>query len=140
MAPAPVVLTGTIVDFVDDNREVAWCVLKHRVTLDLRYEAWAITHCSILHSTAETQRVLRLVHAMQDAIGAAPTAVFTLLLSSLKPSQQRCSVGIRGARGGVLILLQVGNRGRHPTKHVIHTERHHVAPEGRVKATKAAGR
>ena len=141
---APVVLTGTIVDFVDDNRggRLVRFEAQGDHTLDEAiHEAGHVPLPPYITQYEGDPEKYQTVYAMQDEhSAAAPTAglhftpelIETIKTKGVQWASVELEVGIDTFR-----LVTEDD----PTKHVIHTERYHVAPEvvEAVKATKAAG-
>ena len=141
---APVVLTGTIVDFVDDNRggRLVRFEAQGDCTLDEAiHEAGHVPLPPYITQYEGDPEKYQTVYAMQDEhSAAAPTAglhftpelIETIKAKGVQWASVELEVGIDTFR-----LVTEDD----PTKHVIHTERYHVAPEvvEAVKATKAAG-
>ena len=141
---APVVLTGTIVDFVDDNRGgrlVRFEAQGDRTLDEAIHEAGHVPLPPYITQYEGDPEKYQTVYAMQDEhSAAAPTAglhftpelIETIKAKGVQWASVELEVGIDTFR-----LVTEDD----PTKHVIHTERYHVAPEvvEAVKATKAAG-
>ena len=141
---APVVLTGTIVDFVDDNRGgrlVRFEAPGDRTLDEAIHEAGHFPLPPYITQYEGDPEKYQTVYAMQDEhSAAAPTAglhftpelIETIKAKGVQWASVELEVGIDTFR-----LVTEDD----PTKHVIHTERYHVAPEvvEAVKATKAAG-
>ena len=141
---APVVLTGTIVDFVDDNRGgrlVRFEAQGDRTLDEAIHEAGHVPLPPDITQYEGDPEKYQTVYAMQDEhSAAAPTAglhftpelIETIKAKGVQWASVELEVGIDTFR-----LVTEDD----PTKHVIHTERYHVAPEvvEAVKATKAAG-
>ncbi len=141
---APVVLTGTIVDFVDDNRGgrlVRFEAQGDRTLDEAIHEAGHVPLPPYITQYEGDPEKYQTVYAMQDEhSAAAPTAglhftpelIETIKVKGVQWASVELEVGIDTFR-----LVTEDD----PTKHVIHTERYHVAPEvvEAVKATKAAG-
>lgn len=141
---APVVLTGTIVDFVDDNRGgrlVRFEAQGNRTLDEAIHEAGHVPLPPYITQYEGDPEKYQTVYAMQDEhSAAAPTAglhftpelIETIKAKGVQWASVELEVGIDTFR-----LVTEDD----PTKHVIHTERYHVAPEvvEAVKATKAAG-
>lgn len=141
---APVVLTGTIVDFVDDNRGgrlVRFEAQGDRTLDEAIHEAGHVPLPPYITQYEGDPEKYQTVYAMQDEhSAAAPTAglhftpelIETIKAKGVQWASVELEVGIDTFR-----LVTEDD----PTKHVIHTERYHVAPEvvETVKATKAAG-
>ena len=141
---APVVLTGTIVDFVDDNRGgrlVRFEAQGERTLDEAIHEAGHVPLPPYITQYEGDPEKYQTVYAMQDEhSAAAPTAglhftpklIETIKAKGVQWASVELEVGIDTFR-----LVTEDD----PTKHVIHTERYHVAPEvvEAVKATKAAG-
>ena len=141
---APVVLTGTIVDFVDDNRGgrlVRFEAQGDRTLDEAIHEAGHVPLPPYITQYEGDPEKYQTVYAMQDEhSAAAPTAglhftpelIETIKAKGVQWASVELEVGIDTFR-----LVTEDD----PTKHVIHTERYHVAPEvvKAVKATKAAG-
>lgn len=141
---APVVLTGTIVDFVDDNRGgrlVRFEAQGDRTLDETIHEAGHVPLPPYITQYEGDPEKYQTVYAMQDEhSAAAPTAglhftpelIETIKAKGVQWASVELEVGIDTFR-----LVTEDD----PTKHVIHTERYHVAPEvvEAVKATKAAG-
>lgn len=141
---APVVLTGTIVDFVDDNRGgrlVRFEAQGDRTLDEAIHEAGHVPLPPYITQYEGDPEKYQTVYAMQDEhSAAAPTAglhftpelIETIKAKGVQWTSVELEVGIDTFR-----LVTEDD----PTKHVIHTERYHVAPEvvEAVKATKAAG-
>lgn len=141
---APVVLTGTIVDFVDDNRGgrlVRFEAQGDRTLDEAIHEAGHVPLPPYITQYEGDPEKYQTVYAMQDEhSAAAPTAglhftpelIDTIKTKGVQWASVELEVGIDTFR-----LVTEDD----PTKHVIHTERYHVAPEvvEAVKATKAAG-
>ena len=141
---APVVLTGTIVDFVDDNRGgrlVRFEAQGDRTLDEAIHEAGHVPLPPYITQYEGDPEKYQTVYAMQDEhSAAAPTAglhftpelIETIKAKGVQWASVELEVGIDTFR---LVIED------DPTKHVIHTERYHVAPEvvEAVKATKAAG-
>ncbi len=141
---APVVLTGTIVDFVDDNRGgrlVRFEARGDRTLDEAIHEAGHVPLPPYITQYEGDPEKYQTVYAMQDEhSAAAPTAglhftpelIETIKAKGVQWASVELEVGIDTFR-----LVTEDD----PTKHVIHTERYHVAPEvvEAVKATKAAG-
>ena len=141
---APVVLTGTIVDFVDDNRGgrlVRFEAQGDRTLDEAIHEAGHVPLPPYITQYEGDPEKYQTVYAMQDEhSAAAPTAglhftpelIETIKTKGVQWASVELEVGIDTFR-----LVTEDD----PTKHVIHTERYHVAPEvvEAVKATKAAG-
>ena len=141
---APVVLTGTIVDFVDDNRGgrlVRFEAQGDRTLDEAIHEAGHVPLPPYITQYEGDPEKYQTVYAMQDEhSAAAPTAglhftpelIKTIKAKGVQWASVELEVGIDTFR-----LVTEDD----PTKHVIHTERYHVAPEvvEAVKATKAAG-
>ena len=141
---APVVLTGTIVDFVDDNRGgrlVRFEAQGDRTLDEAIHEAGHVPLPPYITRYEGDPEKYQTVYAMQDEhSAAAPTAglhftpelIETIKAKGVRWASVELEVGIDTFR-----LVTEDD----PTKHVIHTERYHVAPEvvEAVKATKAAG-
>ena len=141
---APVVLTGTIVDFVDDNRGgrlVRFEAQEDRTLDEAIHEAGHVPLPPYITQYEGDPEKYQTVYAMQDEhSAAAPTAglhftpelIETIKAKGVQWASVELEVGIDTFR-----LVTEDD----PTKHVIHTERYHVAPEvvEAVKATKAAG-
>lgn len=141
---APVVLTGTIVDFVDDNRGgrlVRFEAQGDRTLDEAIHEAGHVPLPPYITQYEGDPEKYQTVYAMQDEhSAAAPTAglhftpelIETIKARGVQWASVELEVGIDTFR-----LVTEDD----PTKHVIHTERYHVAPEvvEAVKATKAAG-
>ena len=141
---APVVLTGTIVDFVDDNRGgrlVRFEAQGDRTLDEAIHEAGHVPLPPYITQYEGDPEKYQTVYAMQDEhSAAAPTAglhftpelIETIKAKGVQWASVELEVGIDTFR-----LVTEDD----PTKHVIHTERYHVAPEvvEAVKATKANG-
>ena len=141
---APVVLKGTIVDFVDDNRGgrlVRFEAQGDRTLDEAIHEAGHVPLPPYITQYEGDPEKYQTVYAMQDEhSAAAPTAglhftpelIETIKAKGVQWASVELEVGIDTFR-----LVTEDD----PTKHVIHTERYHVAPEvvEAVKATKAAG-
>ena len=141
---APVVLTGTIVDFVDDNRGgrlVRFEAQGDRTLDEAIHEAGHVPLPPYITQYEGDPEKYQTVYAMQDEhSAAAPTAglhftpelIETIKAKGVQWASVELEVGIDTFR-----LVTEDD----PTKHVIHTERYHVAPEvvEAVKATKATG-
>ena len=141
---APVVLTGTIVDFVDDNRGgrlLRFEAQGDRTLDEAIHEAGHVPLPPYITQYEGDPEKYQTVYAMQDEhSAAAPTAglhftpelIETIKAKGVQWASVELEVGIDTFR-----LVTEDD----PTKHVIHTERYHVAPEvvEAVKATKAAG-
>lgn len=141
---ASVVLTGTIVDFVDDNRGgrlVRFEAQGDRTLDEAIHEAGHVPLPPYITQYEGDPEKYQTVYAMQDEhSAAAPTAglhftpelIETIKAKGVQWASVELEVGIDTFR-----LVTEDD----PTKHVIHTERYHVAPEvvEAVKATKAAG-
>lgn len=141
---APVVLTGTIVDFVDDNRGgrlVRFEAQGDRTLDEAIHEAGHVPLPPYITQYEGDPEKYQTVYAMQDEhSAAAPTAglhftpelIETIKAKGVQWTSVELEVGIDTFR-----LVTEDD----PTNHVIHTERYHVAPEvvEAVKATKAAG-
>ena len=141
---APVVLTGTIVDFVDDNRGgrlVRFEAQGDRTLDEAIHEAGHVPLPPYITQYEGDPEKYQTVYAMQDEhSAAAPTAglhftpelIETIKAKGVQWASVELEVGIDTFR-----LVTEDD----PTKHVIHTERYHVAPEvvEAVKATKASG-
>ena len=141
---APVVLTGTIVDFVDDNRGgrlVRFEAQGERTLDEAIHEAGHVPLPPYITQYEGDPEKYQTVYAMQDEhSAAAPTAglhftpklIETIKAKGVQWASVELEVGIDTFR-----LVTEDD----PTKHVIHTERYHVAPEvvEAVKATKASG-
>lgn len=141
---APVVLTGTIVDFVDDNRGgrlVRFEAQGERTLDEAIHEAGHVPLPPYITQYEGDPEKYQTVYAMQDEhSAAAPTAglhftpklIETIKAKGVQWASVELEVGIDTFR-----LVTEDD----PTKHVIHTERYHVAPEvvEAVKATKVAG-
>ena len=141
---APVVLTGTIVDFVDDNRGgrlVRFEAQGDRTLDEAIHEAGHVPLPPYITQYEGDPEKYQTVYAMQDEhSAAAPTAglhftpelIETIKAKGVQWASVELEVGIDTFR-----LVTEDD----PTKHVIHTERYHVAPEvvEAVKTTKAAG-
>ena len=141
---APVVLTGTIVDFVDDNRGgrlVRFEAQGDRTLDEAIHEAGHVPLPPYITQYEGDPEKYQTVYAMQDEhSAAAPTAglhftpelIKTIKAKGVQWASVELEVGIDTFR-----LVTEDD----PTKHVIHTERYHVASEvvEAVKATKAAG-
>ena len=141
---APVVLTGAIVDFVDDNkggRLVRFEAQGDRTLDEAIHEAGHVPLPPYITQYEGDPEKYQTVYAMQDEhSAAAPTAglhftpelIETIKAKGVQWASVELEVGIDTFR-----LVTEDD----PTKHVIHTERYHVAPEvvEAVKATKAAG-
>ena len=141
---APVVLTGTIVDFVDYNRGgrlVRFEAQGDRTLDEAIHEAGHVPLPPYITQYEGDPEKYQTVYAMQDEhSAAAPTAglhftpelIETIKAKGVQWASVELEVGIDTFR-----LVTEDD----PTKHVIHTERYHVAPEvvEAVKATKAAG-
>lgn len=141
---APVVLTGTIVDFVDDNRGgrlVRFEAQGERTLDEAIHEAGHVPLPPYITQYEGDPEKYQTVYAMQDEhSAAAPTAglhftpklIETIKAKGVQWASVELEVGIDTFR-----LVTEDD----PTKHVIHTERYHVAPEvvEAVKATKATG-
>ena len=141
---APVVLPGTIVDFVDDNRGgrlVRFEAQGDRTLDEAIHEAGHVPLPPYITQYEGDPEKYQTVYAMQDEhSAAAPTAglhftpelIETIKAKGVQWASVELEVGIDTFR-----LVTEDD----PTKHVIHTERYHVAPEvvEAVKATKAAG-
>ena len=141
---APVVLTGTIVDFVDDNRGgrlVRFEAQGDRTLDEAIHEAGHVPLPPYITQYEGDPEKYQTVYAMQDEhSAAAPTAglhftpelIETIKAKGVQWTSVELEVGIDTFR-----LVTEDD----PTKHVIHTERYHVAPDvvEAVKATKAAG-
>ena len=141
---APVVLTGTIVDFVDDNRGgrlVRFEAQGDRTLDEAIHEAGHVPLPPYITQYEGDPEKYQTVYAMQDEhSAAAPTAGlhFTPELIEIIKAKgvQWASVELEVGIDTFRLVTEDD-----PTKHVIHTERYHVAPEvvEAVKATKAAG-
>lgn len=141
---APVVLTGTIVDFVDDNRGgrlVRFETQGDRTLDEAIHEAGHVPLPPYITQYEGDPEKYQTVYAMQDEhSAAAPTAGlhFTPELIEIIKAKgvQWASVELEVGIDTFRLVTEDD-----PTKHVIHTERYHVAPEvvEAVKATKAAG-
>lgn len=141
---APVVLTGTIVDFVDDNRggRLVRFEAQGELTLDEAiHEAGHVPLPPYITQYEGDPEKYQTVYAMQDEhSAAAPTAGLHFTPKLIEAIKAK---GVQWA----FVELEVGIdtfrlvTEDDPTKHVIHTERYHVAPEviEAVKATKASG-
>lgn len=141
---APVVLTGTIVDFVDDNRGgrlVRFEAQGDRTLDEAIHEAGHVPLPPYITQYEGDPEKYQTVYAMQaEHSAAAPTAglhftpelIETIKAKGVQWASVELEVGIDTFR-----LVTEDD----PTKHVIHTERYHIAPEvvEAVKATKAAG-
>ena len=141
---APVVLTGTIVDFVDDNRGgrlVRFEAQGERTLDESIHEAGHVPLPPYITQYEGDPEKYQTVYAMQDEhSAAAPTAglhftpklIETIKAKGVQWASVELEVGIDTFR-----LVTEDD----PTKHVIHTERYHVAPEvvEAIKATKASG-
>ena len=141
---APVVLTGTIVDFVDDNRGgrlVRFEAQGERTLDEAIHEAGHVPLPPYITQYEGDPEKYQTVYAMQDEhSAAAPTAglhftpklIETIKAKGVQWASVELEVGIDTFR-----LVTEDD----PTKHVIHTERYYVAPEvvEAVKATKASG-
>ena len=141
---APVVLRGTIVDFVDDNRGgrlVRFEAQGDRTLDEAIHEAGHVPLPPYITQYEGDPEKYQTVYAMQDEhSAAAPTAglhftpelIETIKAKGVQWASVELEVGIDTFR-----LVTEDD----PTKHVIHTERYHVAPEvvEAVKATKASG-
>lgn len=141
---APVVLTGTIVDFVDDNRggRLVRFEAQGELTLDEAiHEAGHVPLPPYITQYEGDPEKYQTVYAMQDEhSAAAPTAGLHFtpkLIEAIKAKGvQWASVELEVGIDTFRLVTEDD-----PTKHVIHTERYHVAPEviEAVKATKASG-
>jgi S-adenosylmethionine:tRNA ribosyltransferase-isomerase len=141
---APVVLTGTIVDFVDDDRGgrlVRFEAQGDRTLDEAIHEAGHVPLPPYITQYEGDPEKYQTVYAMQDEhSAAAPTAGlhFTPELIEIIKAKgvQWASVELEVGIDTFRLVTEDD-----PTKHVIHTERYHVAPEvvEAVKATKAAG-
>lgn len=141
---APVVLTGIIVDFVDDNRGgrlVRFEAQGERTLDEAIHEAGHVPLPPYITQYEGDPEKYQTVYAMQDEhSAAAPTAglhftpklIETIKAKGVQWASVELEVGIDTFR-----LVTEDD----PTKHVIHTERYHVAPEvvEAIKATKASG-
>lgn len=141
---APVVLRGTIVDFIDDNRGgrlVRFEAQGDRTLDEAIHEAGHVPLPPYITQYEGDPEKYQTVYAMHDEhSAAAPTAglhftpelIETIKAKGVQWASVELEVGIDTFR-----LVTEDD----PTKHVIHTERYHVAPEvvEAVKATKASG-
>lgn len=141
---APVVLTGTIVDFVDDNRGgrlVRFEAQGERTLDEAIHEAGHVPLPPYITQYEGDPEKYQTVYAMQvEHSAAAPTAGLHFtpkLIEAIKAKGvQWASVELEVGIDTFRLVTEDD-----PTKHVIHTERYHVAPEviEAVKATKASG-
>lgn len=147
---ASVVLTGTIVDFVEDSKGARLVRFEPQGTLpdgsareldEAIHEAGHVPLPPYITDYAGDPEKYQTVYAMsEEHSAAAPTAGLHFTPELL----QRChEKGI----GWATVELEVGIdtfrlvEEDDPTQHVMHTERYHVGPEvvEAVRATKAAG-
>ena len=141
---SPIVLTGIIEDFVDDNkggRLVRFEAQGNRTLDQAIHEAGHVPLPPYITQYEGDPEKYQTVYAMQDEhSAAAPTAGLHFtpeLIGAIKEKGvQWASVELEVGIDTFRLVTEDD-----PTKHVIHTERYHVPSEviDAIKATKAAG-